>query len=200
MTVSPPARLHTLVFFPDLRKHPPTGEKVGTVLFRTPYNASYLSTEENVSTQLFPFVLDPGLAVVLQDVRGCGKLHSAAVGCTSGTNGRFDFPNTSGTDGYDTVDWIVKQPWSNGKVALNGKSALAIDSYELITMAPHPSVKAVSLQLGEMTGHQQWYPGGAYRLGMAEIYLSTLAGLDEGISSFYPPTFVYMDNPYRNNE
>ena len=66
--------------------------------------------------------------------------------------GRFDFPNTSGTDGYDTVDWIVKQPWSNGKVALNGKSALAIDSYELVTMAPHPGVRAVSLQLGEMTG------------------------------------------------
>ena len=33
----------------------------------------------------------------------------------------------------------------------------------------------LALQLGEMTGHQQWYPGGAYRLGMAEIYLSTLA-------------------------
>jgi hypothetical protein len=26
------------------------------------------------------------------------------------------------------------------------------------------------------------------------------AGLDEGISSFCPPIFVYMENPYRDNK
>lgn len=144
--------------------------------------ATFLSTEypngtngPGVSTQVFPFVTDPGLAVVIQDVRGCGPVYSAAVGCTSPGRGLFDFPNTSATDGYDTLEWITKQPWSNGKVAMNGKSALAIDSYEVITINPHPALKAVSLQFGEMTGHSQWFPGGAYRLAMAEIYLGTLA-------------------------
>ena len=189
--------LHTLVFFPcALTGTPrkgnatkqycnttaPPDHKVGTVLFRTPYNATFLSTEypngtagPGISTQVFPFVTDPGLAVVIQDVRGCGPTYSAAVGCTSPGRGLFDFPNTSATDGYDTVEWITKQPWSNGRVALNGKSALAINSYELITLNPHPAIKAASLQFGEMTGHQQWFPGGAYRLAMAEIYLGTLA-------------------------
>ncbi len=223
--------LHTLVFFPcELVGLPKKGNvtrqycnttrypehKVGTVLFRTPYNvrtdalfcsplpslsgafagdesfvcepdcaveqATFLSTEypngtngPGVSTQVFPFVTDPGLAVVIQDVRGCGPVYSAAVGCTSPGRGLFDFPNTSAADGYDTLEWIAKQPWSNGKVAMNGKSALAIDSYEVITLNPHPALKAVSLQFGEMTGHSQWFPGGAYRLAMAEIYLGTLA-------------------------
>ena len=92
-----------------------------------PPQATFLSTEypngtngPGVSTQVFPFVTDPGLAVVIQDVRGCGPTYSAAVGCTSPGRGLFDFPNTSATDGYDTVEWITKQPWSNGKVALNG--------------------------------------------------------------------------------
>ena len=81
--------------------------------------------------------------------------------------GRFDFPNTSGTDGYDTVDWIVKQPWSNGKVALNGKSALAIDSYELVTMAPHPGVRAVSLQVVYIYNpYLSWWSSHSERYGL----------------------------------
>jgi hypothetical protein len=28
----------------------------------------------------------------------------------------------------------------------------------------------------------------------------SLAGLDEGISSFYPPILVYMENPYRDTK
>jgi hypothetical protein len=51
---------------------------------------------------------------------------------------------------------------------------------ELITLNPHPGVRAASLQFGEMTGHDQWFPGGAYRLAMAEIYLGTLANSKRG--------------------
>ena len=56
----------------------------------------------------------------------------------------------------------------------------AVDSYELITLNPHPAVKAVSLEIGEAAEHSQWYPGGAYRLlGMAEIYTNLLGGSNE---------------------
>ena len=36
------------------------------MLFRTPYNASSLSIIDNISIELLPYVVDPGLAVVLQ--------------------------------------------------------------------------------------------------------------------------------------
>lgn len=31
-----------------------------------------------------------------------------------------------GRDGYDVIEWIAEQPWSNGSVALVGNSWLAI--------------------------------------------------------------------------
>lgn len=40
-------------------------------------------------------------------------------------------------------------------------AALAVDSYELITLNPHPAVKAFSLEIGEAAEHSQWFPGGA---------------------------------------
>ena len=64
---------------------------------------------------------------MLQDVRGCGPKTvsgKATSPCELPGHGQFTFPNTSWHDGYDTVEWITKQPWSNGKVVLDGPSAL----------------------------------------------------------------------------
>ena len=55
-----------------------------------------------------------GYAVLLQNVRG---RHSSEGGRT----GRGDFPQ----DGYDTMDWMVAQPWCNGRIGTFGRSALA---------------------------------------------------------------------------
>ena len=175
---APAALLNTIVFFPLLARTPPK-EPVGTVLYRTPYNATSLADAYNVSTEVEPFVVDPGMAVVLQDVRGCGPEGVGISPCELPGHGQFTFPNTSMYDGYDTVEWIIHQPWSNGKVVLDGPSALAVDSYELITLNPHPAIKAVSLEIGEAAEHSQWFPGGAYRLGMAEIYTNLLGGSNE---------------------
>ena len=73
--------LHTIVYFPFYATKPPTKRPVGTILYRTPYNASSLAIVDNVSTEVLPYVLDPGLAVVIQDVRGCGP----KLGCGRGT-------------------------------------------------------------------------------------------------------------------
>ncbi len=56
---------------------------------------------------------DEGYAVVAQNVRGRGKSEG-------GPTGRDDF----GEDGYDTIDWMVKQQWCNGRVGTFGGSAL----------------------------------------------------------------------------
>ena len=44
-----------------------------------------------------------------------------------------------------------------------------------MTLNPHPAIKAAFLQIGQATEHKQWFPGGAYRMGMAEIYLGAMA-------------------------
>src|SRR5262245_3918520 len=73
-----------------------------TVLERTPYNRKQQGAKHA------PYVR-AGYAFVIQDWRGHvdseGKF---TVQVLTGTQGR--------EDGYDTVEWIAKQPWANGKV------------------------------------------------------------------------------------
>ncbi|MDX2057083.1 MAG: CocE/NonD family hydrolase [Gemmatimonadales bacterium] len=89
--------------------HRPTsgGPRFPVVLIRTPYNK-----------EAMPFVTTParffagqGYVVVTQDVRG--KFQS---------EGEFAVQMKDGDDGYDTIDWIARQPWSNGKVGTYGCS------------------------------------------------------------------------------
>ena len=50
----------------------------------------------------------------------------------------------NGQDGYDVIeDWIVKQPWSNGKVALHGHSWGGLTAFMIAATNP-PHLKAVA--------------------------------------------------------
>src|SRR5581483_7392105 len=70
-------------------------------------------------------------ALVVQDVRGKG--HS---------QGFYSAFNDDIPDGYDTVEWAAKQPWSNGKVGITGASALGITSNMAAVAAPPHLVAA----------------------------------------------------------
>jgi len=71
-----------------------------------------------------------GYAYVVQDVRGKG--HS---------EGFYDAFNNDIEDGYDTVEGLAKQPWSNGKIGVMGASAMGITS-NLAAIADPPHLKA----------------------------------------------------------
>ncbi len=64
-------------------------------------------------------VLSKRIARVVQDVRGTG-----------GSEGHYDMMASNGwgekQDGYDTVEWILAQPWCNGKIVTYGGSALGM--------------------------------------------------------------------------
>ena len=68
-----------------------------------------------------------GYAAVVQDIRGRGK--------SDGTGQYYHIYNIhEGRDGYDTIEWIAGQPWSNAKVGTMGyshggmvQSALALE-------------------------------------------------------------------------
>ena len=62
-----------------------------------------------------------GYAVVVQDMRGrfASEGHHAIIFGNDGLGGQH-------RDGHDTIRWITKQPWSDGKVATWGGSALGI--------------------------------------------------------------------------
>ena len=94
-------QLNSTVFLPTNSKGP-----VPTILMRTTYGGHTFDWIE--------FFVNNGYAVILQNVRG-----------RYGSEGKYTSPHRySRADGYDTIDWIVKQPWSTDKVGTFGCSYL----------------------------------------------------------------------------
>lgn len=96
--------------------------KMPTVLLRSPY-----SRQLGGALGMFRGFIGNRYVIVSQDTRG-----------------RFDSEGESvpflydQTDGYDTVEWIAAQPWSDGRVTILGGSALAIAGYQAaIENPPH---------------------------------------------------------------
>jgi uncharacterized protein len=78
------------------------------------------------------FWVGHGFARVLIDERGTGASFGAS------RYGTETIP-----DLYDIVDWVVKQPWSNGRVGAIGISVEGTAA-ELLAATNHPAVKAVA--------------------------------------------------------
>ena len=93
----------------------PNGEfapcRFPTILGRTSYDRKNPVLWVN---QVANFFCPRGFVVVLQDVRGRGDSEGKEYYHTSNPN--------EGRDGYDTIEWVAQQHWSNGKVGTVGSS------------------------------------------------------------------------------
>jgi uncharacterized protein len=92
-----------------------------------------------------------GYVFVIQDVRGKGK-----------SEGFYAAFENDIEDGYDTIDWIAKQPWSNGKVGITGGSALGITG-NAAAMSAHPALKAAYVVVAPYDRLQNSYMGGVLK-------------------------------------
>ncbi|GAB4337903.1 MAG: CocE/NonD family hydrolase [Candidatus Abyssubacteria bacterium] len=92
-----------------------------------------------------------GYALVLVDVRGTGASFGARP---------YPLSREEVLDGSDLADWIIAQPWSNGKVGSIGTSYSGTTA-ELLAVNNHPAVKAV---IPRFADHDLYfdiaYPGG----------------------------------------
>ncbi len=76
-------------------------------------------------------------------------------------------------DGYDTVEWAARQPWSNGRVGATGQSYLGATQYTLATNNPLPrSLQAMAPVSASSDFHQSWvyHTGGAMEWGWLAPY------------------------------
>jgi len=137
------------------------------VLSRTPYLKDALGDLAGYSAQKYT---DVGLAFVMQDVRGKG--HS---------EGFYEAFIPDLEDGYDTVEWVAKQPWSNGKVGMVGASALGITT-NLAAMAAPPHLVAAYVIVAPYDQVLNTFPGGVLKdedtLGWLKAQGETQAQLD----------------------
>jgi len=146
-----------------------------TILVRTPYN-------KNTDTGQVTYAED-GYAVVIQDVRG-----------RYSSEGDYDAFLSDGwgeaQDGYDTIEWIAAQSWSNGKVCITGSSARGITSY-LAAGAVPPHLTCVWAEIGTGDLYPTAYEGGAYR---QELISGWLYGLAEGdVVPMVQENYLYSD-------
>src|SRR5262249_57428603 len=66
-------------------------------------------------------------------------------GC--GSEGEDRASGDDAHDGFDTLEWIDDQPWSNHRVGLSGSSAVSTTALAAASQG-HPSVKAFFAQVG----------------------------------------------------
>ena len=149
-------KLATDVYLPA-RNGAPVPGKFPVLVSRTPYNKNsppappgsitpLKEKERNAAT----FFAEHGYAVVLQDCRG--RFNS---------EGTFYIDVNEGKDGYDTVEWAARQPWSTGDVGTYGRSYLSQVQNSLAVLRP-PHLRTMFI----MVGASNYYDEGAYRGGV----------------------------------
>ncbi len=141
-------RLNTFVFLPE-----EGGPRWPVILHRTPYGIAaadaphkFDHTRAWLPNPAEPMrgsilrgwkaIVDHGYAAVYQDCRG-----------RNGSEGEDRVYADDANDGYDTLDWIAGQDWSNGRVGMSGSSAGATTTFAAASTR-HPSLRAFFAQAG----------------------------------------------------
>ncbi len=126
--------LATDVYLPAEDGRPVEG-RLPTVLERTPYDKENPTRKKDMGE----WFTSRGYAVVLQDFRGRFK-----------SEGEFYKYADMGEDGYDTTEWIARQPWSDGRIGTIGTSFMAHFQLALACMNP-PHLTTMVVNQGGFT-------------------------------------------------
>jgi uncharacterized protein len=149
---------------------PSDSARFPVILVRTPYNKG---------DDLLPsyrFFVDHGYGMVVQDVRGRYE-----------SEGTFDSFTQEPGDGDDTLNWIARQPWSDGKIGMLGGSYVGIVQWKAAWLN-NPHLKAIAPVVSGYDDYlDRFYStGGAFQLGHRLLWMS------ENLQApgFTPPDFA----------
>lgn len=160
-------QLATSVWFPSRTGRWPA------ILVRTPYN------RDAIVPGYPAFFVSYDYAAVAQDVRG--RYASSGFYTPFRDDGWGEH-----RDGYDTVEWIAAQTWSDGHVGTYGGSALAIVQYMMAGLPP-PHLDAAWAIVGAPDAYAQMvFQGGGYRKELVDGWLTAQNAL-------------YMQEQYRQH-
>jgi predicted acyl esterase len=130
-----------------------------------------------------------GYAVVNPDARGAFS-----------SNGDIHFwGKQEGRDGYDVIEWVAAQEWSNGKVGLSGNSWLAIAQWFIAAERP-PHLSAIAPWEGWSEAYREDVSrGGVPDFGFCEHVTSKMRGKNrvEDVPAMirkYPVTNAYWED------
>lgn len=136
----------------DLWHAPPALTPKPVILIQTPYNKNRyrLGAVPGYASPSFP--VSTNYHYVIVDWRGFYGSGAAAVP-------GYD----RGLDGFDCVEWIARQPWSNARVGTWGGSALGFIQYQTTFHHPSNLVCCTIAVKDFQTRYDNYYYGGDFR-------------------------------------
>lgn len=129
----------------------PISERLPVLLHRTPYDKS-----DPAAVAIAEALARHGYVVILQDTRGRHHSHGVFV----------KYYDYDAYDGYDTIEWSARLPYSNGKVGMYGTSYAAHTQADASKLSP-PHLRTMVLNMGGMSNawnHSVRYDG-AFEMG-----------------------------------
>ena len=123
------------------------------VLMRTPYDRT---RQKEMGTRWS----SAGYIFVVQDCRG-----------TRDSEGVLAPYNSEGQDGYDTIEWLTRQPWCNGRIGMVGGSYVGAVQWQAAVENP-PGLAVIAPQATWSSFYRNLYLGGTVRLGLISGWIA----------------------------
>jgi putative CocE/NonD family hydrolase len=131
----------------------PAVTKAPVILMRTPYDRTKAKASATRWAQA-------GYVAVIQDCRG-----------TRASEGVMAPYNNEGQDGYDTIEWITRQPWCSGRVGMMGGSYVGAVQWQAAAENP-PGLAAIAPQATWSSFYRNLYLGGCVRLALISGWIA----------------------------
>jgi len=164
----------------DVYRPKDASKKYPIIFVRTPYNFNYWDVQNGLPRDLTTELtaIKRGYAFVEMNERG--HFYS---------EGSYDILGPPRTDGFDAIQWLSSQTWSNGKVGLQGCSSTAEWQMGVASMSP-PGLAAINPQsfgagVGRFKPYYEqgnWYRGGAVQM----LFIAWLYGEQNQVRPMLP--------------
>ena len=171
----------------DIYRPKDTSKKYPIIFVRTPYNFNYwdvrLGAPRDMAAELE--AVKRGYAFVEMNERG----HFFSEGI-------YDILGAPLSDGYDAMEWMKSQSWSNGKVGTIGCSSTAEWQLAVAAMG-HPAFTTMIPQgfgagvgrVGPWYEQGNWYRGGAVQM----LFIAWLYGEQNQVRPMFPTNTSQTD-------
>ncbi len=155
------------------------GQRLPVILWQTRYwRAASMQSDPSGSCAAVPpyirYFVERGFAAVDVDVRGTG----ASFGRHLAELGRQEIQDDSAI-----IEWIIRQPWSDGRVGATGFSYSG-SAAELLLATHHPAIKAIAPVSAVFDAYADlFFPGGIPN----RFFRESWGGLTESLDNGLPP-------------
>jgi predicted acyl esterase len=146
-------RLGTDLYYPQTSMPP-----WPSILQRTPYSRYW-------DTSFISYITDYlGYVLIVQSLRGTGDSEGEPMLFLTDGWGPL-------RDGYDAVEWISRQSWSNGRTGMLGASAHGITQYLAAGARPAHLTCCIPMAAAPSLYHYSAFNGGEFRKALTETWL-----------------------------